>query len=168
MAHSSETRATLRDAYVRKGLSMELAAKQVDVSLATARRWRREMEVDGDDWDRARDAWLISDSSAKDIAVSTLQQIMEEASKILREAREKDLPAREKADILASVVDSMSKIKRVMERVMPETARLGVVMEVLEGLLEFTREKFPQHTQTIIELLEPFGVWMANRKGGHG
>ncbi len=63
MAHDEKTKADVRRYYVFDCLTLELAAEKAKVSYNTARRWKREAEARGDNWDTL--AFSAANSSVK-------------------------------------------------------------------------------------------------------
>nr|WP_247646856.1 DUF1804 family protein [Haemophilus influenzae] len=68
MAHDEKTKADVRRYYVFDCLTLELAAEKAGVSYNTARRWKREAEARGDNWDKVRDANTMANGKVEDVA----------------------------------------------------------------------------------------------------
>ena len=68
MAHPKVTRDTVRRAFVYDRLSLEVSALKAGVSYATAARWKSQSAKDGDDWDKAQAAQLLSGGGIENIA----------------------------------------------------------------------------------------------------
>ena len=60
--------------------------------------------------------------------------------------------------LLASLSDAFTKTVAANAKVMPETSKLATAIEVLELFGEVVKERYPQHLQAYVELVEPLGV----------
>lgn len=162
MAHPPETTAKLRAAYVYDRLGIEAAADKVGISIATARRWKRDAETEGDDWDRARSAArLAGDGTAVVMQMVlddyvTLHQATVEAVKTST-----DVPPLARAEALAKLADAFTKIMSAISKASPQLNRLGVATDVLQRLSRYTAEVHPHHGEALLEVLEPFAAELA-------
>jgi len=68
MAHDEKTKADVRRYYVFDCLTLEQAAEKAKVSYNTARRWKKEAEARGDNWDTVRDANTMASGKVEDVA----------------------------------------------------------------------------------------------------
>ena len=59
---------------------------------------------------------------------------------------------------LGVLSDAFTKTVAANAKVMPETSKLATAIEVLELFGEVIKEKYPQHLQAYVELVEPLGV----------
>lgn len=164
MAHPPETRQKLRTAYIG-GLSLEIAAAQAGVPYATARRWFADAKNSGDDWDKFRAASLIvagggiEQAMARIVAAGLMR--CEALLEVLGDME--DPEAQVKA--VATLGDTVSKLKSAGAKLMPEADRLGVAMDVIRRLAEFVRANHPQHAAAYAEILGPFGEEIARAYG---
>lgn len=164
MAHPPETRQKLRTAYIG-GLSLEIASAQSGVPYATARRWFTDAKATGDDWDKFRAASLIVAGGGIEQAMGRIvaaglmrcEELLEVLGKI------EDPEAQVKA--VATLGDTVSKLKSAGAKLMPEADRLGVAMDVIRRLAEFVRANHPQHAAAYAEILGPFGEEIARAYG---
>ena len=167
MAHPPEKRMELRTAYIG-GLPLEAAADKVSVPYATARNWFIAARKDGDDWDKFRAASLI-------VAGGGIEQAMGRiiAAGLMRcealleqlDDAEKPVPPTEAIKAMATLGDTVSKLKAAGKSMMPEADKLAVAMDVLKRLDAFIRENYPQHAGSFGELLSPFGQELARAYG---
>ncbi|MDB5802279.1 MAG: hypothetical protein JWL63_3218 [Rhodocyclales bacterium] len=158
MAHSDDTRRAVRAAYIFNQLSLEVAAIKVGVPVATARRWKSEAKEAGDDWDRARSAQMIAGGGMEDIVRQTLAVVVQQVQATVDAIQSNEtMSPQDKVKALASLADAYNKLMAVSRRMMPETDKLAVAMDVMKRLLEFTRTRHPKHASAMVELLEPFG-----------
>lgn len=158
MAHSDDTRRAVRAAYVFDQVSMELAAPMHGVPVATARRWKAEARRAGDDWDKARSAQMIAGGGIEDVVRQTLA-VMVQQTQATAEAIQvaENMEPLIKVQALASLADSHTKMASVLKRMMPETDRLAVALDVIKRLLEFTKARYPGNAAGLAEMLEAFG-----------
>lgn len=158
MAHPDDTRRKLRAAYVFDQLGLEVAALKEGVPTATARRWKSEAKAAGDDWDRARSAQLIAGGGMEEVIRQTLAVVVQQVQATVESIQAApDMSPGDKVQMLASLADAYNKLMAASKRMMPETDKLGVAMDVIRRELEFARARYPQHVAAIAEILEPFG-----------
>ena len=164
MAHPPETRQKLRTAYIG-GLSLEIAAAQAGVPYATARRWFTDAKGNGDDWDKFRAASLIVAGGGIEQAMARIVAAgLMRCEALLEVLGDMDYPeAQVKA--VATLGDTVSKLKNAGAKLMPEADRLGVAMDVIRRLAEFVRANHPQHAAAYAEILGPFGEEIARAYG---
>lgn len=166
MAHGDEARRAVRAAYVFDQLGLEVAAQQAGVPLPTARRWLRDAKAGGDDWNRARAAQLIAGGGIEEIARQTMAAFAQQMQATLAALQgDESLPPAERAKLIASVGDAFTKLMAGHKRLMPETDKLAVAMDVLKRLLDFVRARAPQHAVALAEVLEPFADELAKAYG---
>ncbi|MBF0368571.1 MAG: DUF1804 family protein [Magnetococcales bacterium] len=165
MAHTSKTRSKLRRRFIEGG-DLAVVAERLGVAIATARRWRREALKSGDDWQQARDAFLLAGKGRR----STMRQGVEKYMGVYLKAVEAleaadDLEPLERTDALAKLADSFNKITGSVAKLDAKLATLGVAMETVEKLGDFIKSDFPQHAGAFLEVLEPFGERLAKDHG---
>lgn len=162
MAHPPESRSALRAAYVYDRLGMETAADKAGVSIATARRWKREAETEGDDWDRARSAArLAGDGNAVLMQMIlddylTLHQATVEAVKA-----DAEVTPIQKAEIISRLADAFTKTMAAVSKASPQLNKLGIATDVLQRLSRYAAQVHPQHASALLEVLEPFAAELA-------
>ncbi len=164
MAHPPETRQKLRTAYIG-GLSLEIASAQSGVPYATARRWFTDAKATGDDWDKFRAASLIVAGGGIEQAMGRIVAAglmrCEALLEVLGDME--DPEAQVKA--VATLGDTVSKLKSAGAKLMPEADRLGVAMDVIKRLQLFIQTNYPQHGGAFAEVLLPFGDEIARAYG---
>ena len=166
MAHGEDTRRAVRAAFVFDQLGLEIAAAKHGVPDATARRWKREAKAEGDDWDKARSAQMIAGGGIEDVVRQTLAVVVQQVQATVEAIQQNpDTPPAEKVKALASLADSYNKLMAASRRLMPETDKLAVAMDVIKRLDAFVRENYPQHGGAFAELLAPFGQDLARAYG---
>ena len=153
--HDIETRKKLRGLYTG-GADMETAAAQCGVGLRTAYTWRTEAKAAGDDWDRLRAVYTLSNVEAT--AQGVLRRMMGQYDKAALDLEaDPDLPAVKRAEVLATLADALAKTVAANKRLMPETSDLAAAVRALGVLTAFTVERYPQHAAALAEIIEPFG-----------
>lgn len=158
MAHPQEKRDDLRKAYVFGNLSMEIAALQVGVAIGTARRWKRDALDRGDDWDRSRDAHLLSGGGIESVSRSLLSNFIIQYQSTLEMLNDNtDIKPLERVQAIASLSDSFTKAVSASKKVLPETNRLAIVLEVIQLLIDFINTQHAEHMPAFVEILDGFG-----------
>ncbi len=162
MAHSPDKKIKLRAAYVG-GLPLEAAADKVGVPLPTARTWYRDARAAGDDWDAFQKASLIVSGGGIEQALGRIIAAALLRCEQMLETPSEDIDGSIKA--MATIGDTIAKLRAASKGMMPETDRLGVAMELLRDLSDFIRTNHPRHMQAFAEILEGFGARIAKPKG---
>ena len=162
MAHPQEKRTQLRGLYVFQRMSMDAACAKADVARGTANRWKRESADAGDDWDTVRAAVALGDDNFASLSKKLLEDylVQHQATMDLLRTDSKMGP-RERAETLASMSDSFNKTMASFKRLSPELNRQSVQLDVLQRFVTFAQMRFPQHLQSLVEMLEPFGEELA-------
>lgn len=158
MAHAQETKTELRRKYVFEQLSLASCAVACDVSYGTAQRWKKQAQDDGDDWDKLKSAYAMAGGELEDIGRQILTDFVlqfKSTMDIIREANEID--AKTRVELLTSLADSYNKAIAANKRLLPETSRLAVALEVLERLAAYIGEHKPTLLAEFLAVLEPFG-----------
>ncbi len=158
MAHGLETRRVLRGAYVHKMLTMEEAAKEAGISLGTAVRWKREAKADGDDWDKARSAALLSSNGAEAVSQIVLEQFVILFQSTL-EALKNDMNSSplSKAEAISRLSDAYNKTMSAVAKNNPKLNKLAVAMEVVNLQANFIRDRYPNLAPQFADMLADFG-----------
>lgn len=166
MAHSDDTRRAVRAAFVFDQLGLEIAAVKHDVPVATARRWKSEAKRAGDDWDKARSAQMIAGGGIEDVVRQTLAVVVQQVQATVESIQAaEDMDPATKVQMLASLADAYNKLMAVSKRLMPETDKLAVAMDVIQRLGEYVAKRKPALAGEFVELLEPFGDEIARAYG---
>ena len=165
MAHERATKTELRRRYVVDRQPLSAAASLTGVSYTTARAWRAEAKLRGDDWDRARLAEQVSDGGVQELTRTVLAEFVPLFQSTIKDLRGTSLDAIDKAEALSRLADAYSKAVKASGAVDPKLAKLGWAMDVLRLLSAFTHQHFPQHANALLEILEPFGGELAVEYG---
>jgi len=166
MAHTPETRKAVRDGYVVDKLTLEDAAARTGVSIATARRWKLDAETSGDDWERAKFAATLSAAGVESVAKVILHDYM-----LLHQATVEALMSGQtieplkRAEAMSRMADSFTKTMSAVAKAAPDLGRYAVAAELIDLLIKFVSEKYPQHRRALAEFIEPFGASIAQRYG---
>lgn len=155
MAHDEKTKADVRRYYVFDCLTLELAAEKAKVSYNTARRWKREAEARGDNWDKVRDASTMASGKVEDVArgmLTTFVLYFESTMDELRKAE--DLPVSEKAKLIQGLGDSYSKMVASSKRLLPEISELATAWKVIEMVTNLIKTKHPDLLPTFLSVLD--------------
>ena len=160
MAHDQATKDKLRRLYVFERLSLEIAAGQCGVSFATARRWKDKAETAGDNWEKLRAAHTMAGKDLEDIARQLLTDLVLQFKGTMDALSREDIPASERVTLLTSLSDSYNKAISANKKLLPETSRLAVALEVLEKLADWLKTKRPELLGAFLDELEPFGAML--------
>lgn len=161
MSSREEVRRKARSDYVHRRMMQSTIAAAYGISEATVGRWKKAAKAAGDDWDKARTAHVIAGEGVEVVVSSIVEDFMIQAQAILDEIRDGEHSTKEKVDMLVSISDAMTKMAAAAKRFAPKVSELGVAQDVMARLLEFVRESFPQHSSTILEIIEPFAERLA-------
>lgn len=166
MAHPQETRDRLRRSYIFGQMSLEIAAAQNGVPFATARRWKKEAQDAGDDWDKLRTAHIMAGNGLEDIGRAILTGLMTQYQTTLELlTTDAQLPAEKRVELLASLADAFNKAVAANKKILPEVSQLAIALDVIQRLSTFVAESYPQHLAAFVEILEPFGREMEKHYG---
>ena len=160
MAHDQATKDKLRRLYIFERLSLEIAAGQCGVSFATARRWKDKAETAGDNWEKLRAAHTMAGTDLEDIARQLLTDLVLQFKATMDALDREDIPASERVTLLTSLSDSYNKAISANKKLLPETSRLAVALEVLEKLADWLKTKRPELLGAFLDELEPFGAML--------
>lgn len=166
MAHKPETKAAARAAFVHEALNLEVIAGRFKVSLGTISRWKREAGGKGDDWDKARAAARLSGQGAEAVTTAVLEDFVLLFQSTLSEIKAStDVPPLAKAEAISRLSDAYNKTMSAVSKGAPKLNKLAVAMEVLNLLVRFIREEYPDMVQPFAVLLEPFGRSLSEAMG---
>lgn len=156
-----DKRRKARSDYVHRRMMQSTIAAAYGISEATVGRWKKAAKEAGDDWDKARTAHVIAGEGVEVVVSSVVEDFMIQAQAILDEIKIGTHTTQEKVGMLVSLSDAMTKMAASAKRFAPKVSELGVAQDVMAKLLEFVRENFPQHSATIMEIIEPFSEHLA-------
>lgn len=158
MAHDEKTKADVRRYYVFDCLTLELAAEKAGVSYNTARRWKREAEARGDNWDKVRDANTMASGKVEDVARGMLTAFVLYFENTMDEIkRAEKLPVSEKAKLIQGLGDSYSKMVASSKRLLPEVSELATAIKTVKLFGEYIQTNKPELTGDFLDLLNGFG-----------
>lgn len=159
MAHDEKTKAYVRRYYVFDCLTLEQAAEKAGVSYNTARRWKKEAEARGDNWDTVRDANTMASGKVEDVARGMLTTFVIFFEKTMEELRHsEDLPVSKKAKLIQGLGDSYSKMVASSKRLLPEISEFDTAMRTINMLGDYIHQNKPELMDMFLDLLEGFGL----------
>lgn len=162
MAHSDDTRRAVRSAFIFEQLGLEVAALKHGVPTGTARRWIREAKAAGDDWEKARSAQLIAGGGIEDVVRQTLAVVVQQVQATVDTIQTAtDMAPGDKVQALASLADAYNKLMAASRRMMPETDKLAVAMDVLKRFGEHIAKRKPGLAHEFVEQIEEFASTLA-------
>lgn len=169
MAHDPKIKTHLKRFYVFEHLSLEQASAKLGVSLATARRWKKEAEKQGDDWDKARDVQVMAGGELEDVAKGILAGFLIQYKAVMAELdANTEMPAVDKVQALTGLADSFSKMTSSSKRLLPAIDELATAVRAVKLVFDVAEQQKP-HLQAefleLLELLEPLLVTHFQSKG---
>lgn len=165
MAHNQQTRDNVRRLYI-EGMPLTAAALTSGVSYETARDWKAKAKGNGDDWDTARVAYQVSEQGIDDLTRNMIESMMRQGIVIARELENNQaLSALQKAQIHASLSDSMSKFAKSMSRINPKLGALSVSLDTLKTIADYLSKNDKVALVQFQEHLEGIGAILQARYG---
>lgn len=152
-----ETRGQARSLYVHQRLSLSVISESVGVPTGTLSRWKSSAKRDGDDWDIARAAALVTGGGFEELTSEAVEGFVIMFQATMAQIRaDEDMPPALKVKMMASLSDAFSKMVNAAGRASPQLSKLGVAADVLMRLGEFVRSNFPDHHVAFLEVLDAF------------
>ncbi|MCL2306728.1 MAG: DUF1804 family protein [Proteobacteria bacterium] len=166
MAASTQQRFAARGLYVYQRESVDKIARKIHVNTRTVARWKSDARKEGDDWDMARTAHSVSAQGTAAVSAAIMEDFMllfQATMQGLKED-EKATPM-QKAETLSRLSDAYNKTMAAAAKSSPALNKMAVALEVLHDLVEFIKTDAPQHAQALLEIIEPFGVYISKKYG---
>jgi hypothetical protein len=168
MAYDRATRQRVRAKFVQ-GMALTSAAMAEDVPYNTARRWKADDSIRGDDWDLERNARRMSRSGVHNLANEVLNELATQFLATLEVLKQdKQLPADKRAQILVQLMDGYHKAIHARARAMPEANQLAVAMDVVKFLTTHIAARAPALREQWMTLIEGAGDAMLAEFGQGG
>lgn len=162
MAHDDKLKRDVRRKFVFERQALATIAVGLTASESTLRRWKREAKEAGDDWDVARAAQALAGEGLEAVVAAVIEDFVVLYQAAIQSVKEADqMEPAERVKLMASLADAFNKTISAAGRVSPKISELGVAMDVLRRLAEFTRERFPREAEALLVVLEPFGEHLA-------
>lgn len=166
MAYPPEIKLKLRTVYVHQRLPLEAAASTAGVAVRTAIRWKQQALDAGDDWERARLASSMAGEGLETLTRDLLEGYLQLHQSTVKQLQEdSEATPMQKAEALSRLADAFNKTLNAAGKAAPSLSKLAVAMEVLQRLTRLIRERYPQHAETFLEVLEPLGEELASVYG---
>ena len=166
MAYGLRQKNEVKKNYTNRMLPLTQAAKLANVPVSTARRWKSEALARGEDWDELRAASAITSGGRDDLMktiVNNFVVMFQSTMDSLQKAE--NMPPETKVDALAALSDAFAKTMKSAGAASPELSRLAIANDIIQLMGDFVREKYPQHINAFIEILEPFGEEVSRNYG---
>ena len=158
MAHSQATKDDLRKRYIFEGLSLAMAAVMCEVSYPTAQRWKNAAAENGDDWDKVKTAHSMAGGDLEDISRQILTDFIIQFKATMDAIKTADdIAPNQRVEMLTSLADAYNKTVASSRKLLPETSKLAIALQVLELLADYLQEHKPELLPDFMALLEPFG-----------
>lgn len=166
MAHATERRSQLRGLFVYKRLTMDAACAAMRLPRSTGNRWKQDAKAAGDDWEKARAAVALGDENFSQLSRRLLEDYLVQHQSVIDMLKtDEEMPAAQRATILASMSDSFNKAMASFKRISPELNRHAIALDAMQRLAVFVQQRYPKHVPVLLELLEPFGEELAKAYG---
>lgn len=162
MANDQDTRRKARSDYIYRRMTVATIAMTLNVSQATIGRWKKAAKENGDDWDMARSASIIAGEGLDTVVSSVVEDFVLMAQALLEEVKGEKLPLEQKIKHMVALGDAMVKVTASAGKLAPKISELGVAQSVVQHLIAFVQEQFPQHISVVQEILVPFGDRIAS------
>lgn len=162
MASDSDIRRKARSDYVYRRMTGATIALSLNISQATFGRWKKAAKEDGDDWDMARSAAVIAGEGLDTVISSVVEDFVIMAQALLEEVKSEKLTLDQKIKHMVALGDAMVKVTASAGKLAPKISELGVAQSVVQHLIAFVQEQFPQHISVVQEILIPFGDRIAS------
>lgn len=157
MAHDEKVKADVRRLYVFDCLPLESAAEKSGVSYNTARRWKREAQAKGDNWDKVRDAHTMASGKVEDVARGMLSTFVLYFGNTMDELkRAEELPVSEKAKLIQGLGDSYAKMVASSKRLLPEVSELATAIKTMTMFGDYVQANKPALIGEFADLLDGF------------
>ena len=162
MAHSQSTKDDLRKKYIFDGLSLAMAAVMTEVSYPTAQRWKNVAADAGDNWDKVKTAHSMAGGDFEGMSRQILTDfvIQFQATMDMVKTTDNLLPS-QRVEMLTSLADAYNKTIASSRKILPETSKLAVALQVLELLAKYIQEHKPDLLIEFMDVLDPFGDLIA-------
>ena len=162
MARDAAKHRDLRRAYIVEGLTLPAASVRAGVPEGTARRWKREAQDAGDDWDHIRAAQTVAGSGRDAVLTQAVEDFVIQFKMAIDAVTDSvDLTPEKRVSMLASLADAFNKTVAAAGRVSPKISELGVALDVLKRLGDYAARHHPETVGALIEALEGFGDTLA-------
>ncbi len=166
MAHDDKTRREARKLFVFQRQSLPTIAITLTVSEATLRRWKADAKARGDDWDVGRAANTIAGEGMEMLVATVIEDFVVLYQATIEAVKgDPNIAPADRVKMMASLADAFHKTIAASGRVSPKISELGVAMDVLKRLADFTRQHHPDRAGLLLEVLEPFGTHLSEVYG---
>ncbi len=162
MAHPQETRDKVKRLYI-EGMPLNGAAITCGVSYDTARDWKARAKSKGDDWDTARAAFRISDQGIDDLNKQLVEDFARQVITTTRELEEAQIPAADKATLLAQLADAYAKFSKSFSRLNPQYSGLAVALDTLKIIADYLKARDPAALRALQPHVEDIGAVLGKR-----
>ncbi|CDL80201.1 DUF1804 family protein [Xenorhabdus cabanillasii] len=159
MAYPQEMRDKLRRMYIFNQLSLEVTAAQCGVAFVTARRWKKDAQEKGDDWDKMRAAQTMAGGGIEEAGRAVLMSLVVQCQTTMELLNTTpDMLPQQRVELLASLADAFNKATSASKKILPETNELATALEIVQKLGTFINDNYSQHNVAFLEILEAFAT----------
>jgi hypothetical protein len=157
--------------YVEEGSYMKDIAAHFEVAERTVLNWKMRDKESGNDWDKARSAYLIGPGGPDSIVhvfVPLFFKLMNDTMKRVQNAKPEEINIADQVSMITRLTDSSVKAANAIGKLQPQLNELSIALKMLDALRKFTAQRFPQHSAAFAEMLEPFGEEVLAQFGNEG
>lgn len=166
MAYDQKTKDGVRALYVYKNLDLKDCARVAEIPYNTVRAWFKAAKDNNDDWGKARNAARMGQGGLDELTNSLIENFALHTDSIFEEINTDDaMSPGVKADLMAKIADSYSKLLKTAGSSGSKVAPLSVAMTVLKLLGDYIQSECPENSETFADILSPFGRVVAKEFG---
>lgn len=159
MAHDVEVQKAVRAYYVFDRLSLEKSAEKAGVAFGTARRWKAQAEQAGDNWEKARDVYVMASGGIEHIAQGLLAGFLIKYRTLMTELEENsEMATADKVEALSALADSFAKMTASSKKLLPETSAIANAMRTIELLANIVKTQKPHLLPEFLEMFDELEV----------
>jgi len=158
MALPKDTRERIKNAYIENGMPVEVLAATFNVDASTIRRWKRDDNKQGEDWDKAQAAALLAGDELESTTQRALAKLVCQIERTIEDVEVyQDTTPIIKTQCLASLIYGLHKASHASRRIMPQANKLAIAREAIKHFVQFAQLNYPQQAANLIEVIEAFG-----------
>ncbi|KQI69393.1 hypothetical protein AN189_02935 [Loktanella sp. 3ANDIMAR09] len=163
MTGDNDKRRQARSEFIYKRRTLAMIGLSVGVSTNTIGRWKRAALAAGDNWETARAAHMIAGEGLDAVITTVVEEFMIMAQSAIDDLkadglkeRADQLPIDKRIMMMTSLADAMTKMTASAGKLAPKISELGVAQDVIQRLMVFVRDNYPEHAQILLQISAPF------------
>lgn len=155
--YTKEVKQAARDSYIYERLSCEQIATRLRVPIRTLFSWRKRAKKLGDDWDTSRSALRLTSRGDEILHANVLEDIVLMFQGVMNDLKtgKFETPI-DRAEALSRCMDAYVKAVSAVKKAAPQLNVLSIRMELLQKLVAYVGDNFPQHAAPLAEVFDGF------------